>query len=288
MERILIVAALCVAATACGGAAQSLSASGSPSPLATESGVPAAASPDGSGVPVGDLGNLDVEQLRRALRGEPPYPSGWESEVDRLTAEVVHVLDEVRVPDVSGLPADEAACRVWEPLVGHTLWATGAVLERQVFIAHVATLAGVAPDDIRASAEEALAISAAAAAEQMVPDGDAAVIGRRPTDAVRQIGLWAVEHCAIPVEAEEAPDTDGWTADDIAFSCDLDRRSLEQGQEEYRSGPGNGRYAEHPHVLEVALDIFVYPAWHYMAAVDNQADPPMYRVAPISGSFCDR
>ena len=157
-----------------------------------------------------------------------------------------------------------------------------------MFIAHVATLAGVAPDSIQAAAREALAISAEAAAEQMQPSGDPAVISRRPTEAVRQIGLWAVEHCALSVEAEEAPDTASWSADDIAFSCDLDQRSLERGQDEYRSGPGRGRYAEHPHVLEVTLDIFVYPAWHAIVAVDDEAGAPTYRVAPIPGSFCDR
>ena len=287
MARIVLIAALCAAAAACGGPGESLPTSNAASPLATSS-VPASPSPGGSGVPVGDLGNVDVEQLRQALLGDPPYPAGWEAEVDRLVAEVAHALEAMRVPNVSGMSSAEAACGVWEPLVGNTLWATGALLERQVFIAHVATLAGVAPDSIQPAAREALAISAAAAAEQLAPSGDPAVISRRPTEAVREIGLWAVEHCVLPVEAEEAPDADGWTADDIAFSCDLDRRGLEQGQEEYRTGPGKGQYAEHPHVLEVSLDFFVYPAWHHIVAVDNQADPPTYRLAPIPGSFCDR
>ncbi|HEY8178612.1 MAG TPA: hypothetical protein VIH19_08475 [Candidatus Limnocylindria bacterium] len=287
MARFLIIAALCAAAAACGGPGESPPTSNSASPLATSS-VPATPNPGGSGVPVGNLGNVDAEQLRQALLGDPPYPAGWEAEVDRLVAEVAHALEAVRVPNVRGMSSAEAACGVWEPLVGNMLWATGALLERQVFIAHVATLARVAPDIIQPAAREALAISAAAAAEQLTPGGDPAVISRRPTEAVRAIGLWAVEHCALPVEAEEAPDTDGWTADDIAFSCDLDRRGLEQGQEEYRSGPGKGLYAEHPHVLEVSVDYFVYPAWHHIVAVDNQADPPRYRLAPIPGSFCDR
>ena len=63
-------------------------------------------------------------------------------------------------------------------------------------------------------------------------------------------------------------------------------RWLENGQQEYFEGPGQGLYAEHPHVLEVALEIFAYPAWHRLV-VDNRADPPRSRVEPIPGSFCD-
>jgi hypothetical protein len=203
-------------------------------------------------------------------------------------ADVARLLNQVRIPDVTGLPADEAACAAWKPMVGHTLWAAGAFLERQVFVAHAALLASVAPAEIRNAAEEALAVAAEAAAEQLRPGGDPAVISRRPTIAIRDIGLWAVEHCRLPVQAEDAPDASDWTADEIAFSCDLDRRSLERGLEDYRAGPGRGRYAAHPHVLEVTLDVFVYPAWHRIASVDNEADPPTYRVEPFPGSFCDR
>jgi hypothetical protein len=241
-----------------------------------------------SGVPIGEFGNVSPEDLRQALLGDPPYPPGWEDQVDELVADVSRLLDGLRVPSTSEMSAAEASCAVWQPLVGHTLWATGAFVERQFFIAHVATLAGVAPREIRDAAGDALAISAAAAATQMTPDGDPEVISRRPVDAIREIGLWAVEHCALPIEAEPAPDTSGWTADDIAWSCDLDRRLLEEGQEDYLAGPGHGRYAEHPHTLEVTLEAFVYPAWHRLASVDNDADPPTFTVEPIPDAFCDR
>jgi hypothetical protein len=172
-------------------------------------------------------------------------------------------------------------------MVGNTHWATGALLERQAFIAHAAQLARVAPDEIRAAAEEALATSSAAAAEQMTSGGDPAIVSRFPREAVETIGLWAVEHCHLPIEADEAPDTDGWTDDEIAQSCTLDREWLQDAQEEYRAGPGDGRYAEHPHVLEVTLEIFPYPAWHRLARVDNRVEPPTFEVEPIPGAFCD-
>ncbi|HTE66753.1 MAG TPA: hypothetical protein VK736_10920, partial [Candidatus Binatia bacterium] len=92
----------------------------------------------GSGVPIGELGNLDLDQMRAALLGEPPYPSGWEAQVDEMVSELSASFDRIRVPDVSGLNPTEAACTVWRPLVGNTDWAVGAILERQVFIAHAA------------------------------------------------------------------------------------------------------------------------------------------------------
>ncbi len=82
--------------------------------------------------------------------------------------------------------------------------------------------------------------------------------------------------------------TEGWTEEDIEYSCDLDRSGLERGQEEFRAGPGEGRYAVHPHLLEVTLPIFLYPAWHRLVNADNASDPPRFEVAPIPGSFCDR
>ncbi len=281
-RTVLVAVAAALAVGACGGpgttgSPRSTGASASASP----------APPAGSGVAIGELGNVDLAQLRRALLGEPPYPSGWEQQVDDLLEEVRTGLEEMRVPDVAGLDPTEAACALWLPLVGNTDWGTGAFLERQFFIAHLAALAGVAPPAIRPAAAEALAISGAAAAEQVKPDGDPAIVARHSDDAVRMIGLWAVDHCDIPVEAEEAPDTEGWTKDEIAYSCSLDRSSLERGQEAYRDGPGDGLYAEHPHVLEVAVPIFVYPAWHRLVAVDNDASPPTYEIEPFPGSFCD-
>ena len=240
----------------------------------------------GSGVPVGELGNLDVEQLREALLGEPPYPSGWEEQVDELIGEITALLEEIRVPDVTGLDEVDAACATWRPLVGNTDWATGALVERQSFIAHVAALAQVAPTEVRPAAEDALVISSAAAAEQIVADGDPAVISRFPEEAVRTIGLWAVANCDLPIEADEPPDTRGWTRDEIAQACTWDREWLENAQEDYVEGPGQGRYAEHPHELEVTLETFSHPAWHQLA-LDNRADPPTFEVEPIPGSFCD-
>jgi hypothetical protein len=240
----------------------------------------------GSGTPVALPGNLDLEQLREALLGEPPYPSGWEAEVDEMIEMVVGLLEQIRVPDVTGLGAVDAGCATWQPLVGNTQWATGALVERQAFIAHVAAMADVAPMEIRAAAEGALAVSAAAAAEQMVAGGDPAIVSRSPDEDMETIGLWAVANCDLPIEADDPPDTDGWTVDEIAQSCAWDLEWLENAQEEYRAGPGQGRYAEHPHQLEVTLDIFVYPAWHRLV-VDNRADPPTFEAEPIPGAFCD-
>ena len=74
VRRILIVATLGVAATACVGSGQSSPTSRMPSSLATPPSHPATATPEGSGMPVGDLSTVAVEQLRRALLGEPPTP----------------------------------------------------------------------------------------------------------------------------------------------------------------------------------------------------------------------
>jgi hypothetical protein len=275
---LVVLAAVLVACT--GGRA-------TPTPTLTSS---PSASPEATrtGVPVGALGNVDVERLREAFLGEPPYPSGWEAQVDELVATISRLLEDLRVPDVTGLSESEAACAVWQPLVGRTLWSTGALLERQFFVAHLTALADVAPPEIRDAAGEALRISAEAAAEQLRRDGDRAVISRVPREAMRAIGLWAVEHCDLPVRSEEPPDTDGWTAEEIAQSCAWDHDWLVDAQKEYLAGPGNGAYAVHPHQLEVTLEIFVYPAWHRLADVDNAADPPTFIVEPIPGSFCDR
>jgi hypothetical protein len=240
----------------------------------------------GSGTPVAEP-SLDLERVRAMLLGDPPYPSGWEESVDATMEMLATAMEEMRVPDVTGLDEVAAACSTWRPLVGNTLWATGALLERHVFVSHVAALAQVAPVEIRPAAQEALAISAAGAAEQLKSSGDAAIVSRYPVEAVGTIGLWAVAHCDIEVVAEEAPDTEGWTAEEIAQSCTWDREWLEDAQEEYRAGAGNGLYAEHPHVLEVTVDTFPYPAWHRLARVDNGAEPPTFEVEPIPGSFCD-
>jgi hypothetical protein len=254
-----------------------------PSPSQPASESPAASASSASSAAAG---TLDLEQLRQALLGDPPYPSGYEAEVDEMIEMVSDLLDEIRVPDVSSMDAVEGACAVWQPMVGNTGWATGALLERQSFIAHVAALAAIAPVEIRTAAEGALAISTAAAAEQLVSGGDPAIVSRAPDDDVETIGLWAVANCDLPIEADDPPDTDGWTADEIAQSCTWDREWLQDAQEEYRAGPGDGRYAEHPHQLEVTLEIFAYPAWHELV-VDNGADPPTFRVEPIRGAFCD-
>ena len=240
----------------------------------------------GSGTPVAEP-SLDLERVRAMLLGDPPYPSGWEESVDATMEMLVTAMQEMQVPDVAGLDEAAAACATWRPMVGNTLWATGALLERHVFVSHVAALAQVAPVEIRPAAEGALAISAAGAAEQLKSSGDPAIVSRYPDEAVETIGLWAVAHCDMEVVAEEAPDTEGWTPEEIAQSCTWDREWLEDAQEEYRAGPGNGLYAEHPHVLEVTVATFPYPAWHRFARVDNGAEPPTFEVEPIPGSFCD-
>ena len=213
-------------------------------------------------------------------------PEGWEDEVDEIMAMLEEGLANIRVPAVEGLAADEATCQTWRPLVGNQVWAIGALLERQVFIAHLAQLASVSPAEIRPDAEEALRVSSAAAAEQLTPDGDPEVISRWPREELRRIGLWAVDHCELPVEAEEAPDTEDWTDEDIEYSCDLDRSLLERAMEEYREQ--TGEYAAHPHQLEVSLEVVAYPAWHRIASVDNEARRPTFSVEPIPDAFCDR
>ena len=65
--------------------------------------------------------------------------------MDELVAEITTALAELRVPDVSGMDPVDASCATWQPLVGNVDWATGALLERQFFIAHVAALAAVSP-----------------------------------------------------------------------------------------------------------------------------------------------
>jgi hypothetical protein len=197
-------------------------------------------------------------------------------------------VDAVRLPEIAGMPADEAACATWVPLLGKLGWATGALLERQVFIAHLGQLASVAPAAIAADVEKALEVTSAAAAEQLKPEGDREVVARAPTESLRAIGRWAVASCSLPVAAEPDPNTEDWTEEEIAYSCSLDRDLLVDAQEEFREGPGAGRYATHPHELEVSLDFFVYPAWHEIVDVDNEADPPMFEVVPIDGAFCDR
>ena len=277
VAAVLLGAGLVVA---CGGPSGS-------GPATTDS-TPTTSALASGGVPIGTVGDFDLGRVRAALLGEPPYPSGWEAEVDELIASLEQALEGIRVPDVAGLGEREAACAVWRPVVGRTPWATGAILERQFFIAHAMSLASVAPADIRGAATEAAEVAAAAAAEQLRPDGDPAVVSHAPDDAIRTIGLWAVEHCDLPIEADEPPNTEGWTADEIAQSCTWDREWLTDAQHEYFESPGDGTYAEHPHLLEVTLEIFVYPAWHRLAHVDNASDPPTFAVEPIPGSFCDR
>ena len=230
--------------------------------------------------------DIDLEAIRAALIGPSPVPEGWADEVDGIMGMIEGGLADVRLPAIAGLADEEAACATWSPLVGNQLWAAGAILERQVFIAHLAQLASVAPVAIRPDAEEALRIASAAAAEQLAPGGDPAVIGRVPRAELRTIGLWAVDHCELPVDAEEAPDTSDWSDEDIAYSCDLDRSLLERAMSDYLDQ--NGEYATHPHAMEVNLEFFAYPAWHRIASVDNEASPPTFTIEPIPGAFCDR
>ena len=238
--------------------------------------------------PSGTAIQLDLEAIRTALVGPSPVPEGWEEQVDELMKTIAAAAGAVRLPEIAGLPADEAACATWEPLLGKLGWATGALLERQVFIAHLGQLASIAPAAIAADVSEALEVSSAAAAEQLKPDGDRAVVSRAPTESLRAIGRWALESCSPPVAAEPDPNAEDWTDEDIAYSCSLDRDLLVDAQEEFREGPGEGRYATHPHELEISLDFFVYPAWREIVDVDNAADPPTFAVVPIDGAFCDR
>src|SRR5574338_464886 len=178
----------------------------------TGSGAGSASSPGSPSVVPADA---MLERLRVALLGEPPFPSGWEEQVDDLIANIEARMEELQVPDTSGMDPARAACALWLPLVGNTDWATGAFLERQFFIAHLAAMSAKPPDEIRDAVDGALSISTAAAAEQVRPGGDSAIISRRPGDEIRAIGLWAVDNCDIPVVADEAPNTEGWTDDDV-------------------------------------------------------------------------
>jgi hypothetical protein len=260
------------------------SASASASAAGASPSTPVAPTPPPSGTVI----QIDLEAIRTALIGPSPVPEGWEEEVDELIATIEAAVDAVRLPDIGGMTADEAACATWVPLLGKLGWATGAVLERQVFIAHLGQLASVAPAAIAGDVEDALEVTSAAAAEQMKPDGDREVVARAPTESLRAIGRWAVASCSLPVAAEPDPNTEDWTDEEIAYSCSLDRDLLLDAQEEFREGPGEGRYATHPHELEVSLDFFVYPAWHQIVDVDNDADPPTFAVVPIDRAFCDR
>jgi hypothetical protein len=290
---VVVGAALVFVACARTGTPATTSASPSASAPAVSASTPAASATPSASVtptasPSGRAIEIDLEAIRTGLIGPSPVPEGWEDEVDELMATIEAAVDAVRLPDIAGMAADEAACATWVPLLGKLGWATGALLERQVFIAHLGQLASVAPAVIAADAEEALEVASAAAAEQLKPDGDREVVSRAPTESLRAIGSWAVASCSLPVTAEPDPNTEDWTEEEIAYSCSLDRDLLVDAEEEFREGPGEGRYASHPHELEVSLDFFVYPAWHEIVEVDNDADPPTFAVAPIDGAFCDR
>lgn len=232
--------------------------------------------------------SLDLAALRASLLGPSPVPVEWEAQVDGIIASIEDALRQHGVPSVAGLEPVAAACATWEPLVGRLHWANGAVVERHVMLGHLVQLADVAPGEIAATAEAAARVVADAAAAQLSPGGDPADVSETPADDLRAIGRWALDHCELVVAAEPDPNADDWTADEIAQSCELDRGLLERGQEAFREGPGEGRYATHPHELEVSLEIFVYPAWHRIANVDNEASLPSFVVEPIPGSFCDR
>lgn len=222
----------------------------------------ASAAPGGGGPRVIDLVEVDLELVRQLLLGDPPYPSGWEESANRLADSVTAAFENTRVPDVAGLEPARAACKTWSPMVGNTDWATGAFVERGLFLAHVRWLAQVGPVEVSSVASNAAEVVARGFEAQTHPSESPDVIGQYPENEVRLIGLWAVEHCDLPVEADEPPDTEGWTEDEIAQSCTWDREWLENAQQEYFDGPGQPLYAEHPHVLEVTLEIFAYPAWH--------------------------
>jgi hypothetical protein len=278
--RMVLAAVLLLAAAGCGGMQRSTSAAAASALLSPGTGSPAA------GVSLDEVWTLDLEQVRALLLGEQPYPSGWEASVDATIATLARVGRETRLPDVAGLEPVAATCALWRPLVGRTDWATGALAERQIFLAHLVAAAQVAPDDVRPAFDEARRIVAEGAAEQLQEEGDPAIVSRYPRAEVIAIGTWAVERCDLQLAAEEPPDSEGWTEQDFADSCGFDRQFVEGAQEAYRSGPGDGRYAEHPHLLEVTIG-YGYPAWHRFV-VDNLADPPTLEVEPIPGGFCDR
>ncbi|HSI99379.1 MAG TPA: hypothetical protein VLA59_03230, partial [Patescibacteria group bacterium] len=261
--------------TGAAGASATLAASPSaPGPATAQPAAPSI-SPSSGAL---EAPSLDLAALRASMLGPSPVPAEWEAQVDGIIASIEDALREHGVPPVAGLDPVEAACETWEPVVGRLHWANGAVVERHVMLGHLVQLAGVAPDEIVPAADAAARVVADAAAAQLSPDGDPADISRTPRDELQAIGHWALEHCELIVTAEPDPDADDWTDDEIAQSCDLDRGLLERGQEAFRDGPGDGRYATHPHELEVSLDSFVYPAWHRIADVDNEASPPTFAV----------
>lgn len=226
------------------------------------------------------------EEIRAALLGPSPVPSEWAAIVHDIVATLEEAVGDL--PSVAGMPPEEAACETWKPLVGRLHWVGGAVVERQVAIAHLAQLVAVAPDPIRPAAEDALRIASRAAAEQLQPGGDMEVVGTVPREELRTIGTWALERCDLQAVAEPDPDTEGWTEEDHDYSCGLDRSALERGMEQFRAGPGNGRYPTHPHEIELSVEYFVYPSWHRLATVNNDVEPPTFEVEPIPGSHCDR
>lgn len=247
----------------------------------------ASASASASQVTVGSAGTLDLDVLREALVGPSPVPSVWEAEVDEIMGVIEEALD-TSLPAVDALSAREATCATWQPLVGNLFWMTGAIVERQVAVAHLGQLAEVATDEIRPAVQDAFRVVSAAAAAQLTPDGDSDVMSTAPRDELREIGRWALKHCDIEIVAESDPNTEDWTEEDFELSCQLDRSALEDSMEEYRDGAGDGRYASHPHELEISLEYFIYPGWHRIASVDNDATPPTFEVEPIRGAFCDR
>lgn len=275
----LVWMATAVLLTGCGVA-------GSPVPRASAT-PPLSASPSPAPASVRSESAVDLGELRESLLGPSPVPAEWQAEVDELMGIVEAALDQP-LPAVGGLSAETAACATWQPLVGRLHWATGALLERQFIIAHLSQLAAVSPDAIRQPTEDALGIVSGAAAEQLSPDGDLVAISTAPRDEFRAIGTWALANCEIRVVAESDPNTEDWVEDDVEYSCDLDRSLLERGMEEFSNGPGEGRHAAHPHELEINLEHFVYPGWHRIASVDNDADPPTMEIEPIQDGFCDR
>jgi hypothetical protein len=282
VRRVSLVGVLIAAALAgCGRLAGS---PGTEVPVTPTAAVP---TPSPTAATIGSTTDIDLDAIRKGLLGPSPVPAEWQAEVDELMSIVEIALDRP-LPSIDGLSATEAACATWQPLVGKLDWATGALLERQAMLAHLGQLAAVAPDAIREPAQAALRVVSTAAAAQLTPDGNPAVISTAPREDLRDIGRWAVAHCDLSVTADSDPNAEDWEEADIEDSCELDRGFLEDGQAEFLSGPGDGRYATHPHELEISLEYFVYPGWHRIASVDNDGDPPTMRIEPIPGSFCDR
>lgn len=281
---------LLLTAALVGGCARLAATPSAAAPSPTQSSVPTpvpVAEPTASARSTLAAGEApDADQIRAALLGPSPVPSAWAATVEEIMATLEDAVRDL--PSVAGLAPTEAACETWKPMVGRIDWVAGALVERQVAIAHLAQLAGVAPEPIRLAAENALRVASRAAAEQLVPGGDLEVATTVPHEDLRSIGTWALQQCDLEVVAEAAPDTEGWTEEDHDYSCELDRSALERGMDEFRAGPGNGRYATHPHEIEVSVEYFVYPSWHRIATVDNEAQSPSFEVEPIPGSHCDR